>query len=447
MKTNPCPNQVYPVNNLEGLISLNLVMVGSKSISHRALIIAALAEGTSELENLSTCHDVNLTMNTLKKIGIRIEYNESSTIVWGGGIKAIRNFPETINLEDSGTSYRFFLSFFSLFDHAINLYGTARMNKRPIRDLVDILTQGKVKVIYLNKQGYPPVQVQGPFEGGTLEISSQNSSQFASSLLLISPYVRQGLNLSIIGKHHSIPYIHMTIMIMKSFGIEIHETSDSDSLTFQINANQKYSPQKYSIEGDFSGAAFFLVAGAIMGGQIQISNIPSVSIQGDKYILHCLQEAGCEIESSNGILTLTKENKDPIHALHLDLGNFPDLVLPLAILAVFAEAPSMFYNIGHLQHKESNRIQALASNLTRVGIKTHTTEDSITIIPNTNLHGAVIDSFNDHRIVMSFAILGLKVPGVVLKNPKCVEKSYPHFFTHLEQIKPYQNISGEDRVT
>ncbi|WP_457557235.1 3-phosphoshikimate 1-carboxyvinyltransferase [Candidatus Harpocratesius sp.] len=458
----------YCVNNFDRPIFISFPMIGSKSVAHRTLIISAFLDKITELDNIPLCDDVLITIKALRKIGIRIDIvdgdllkdkseKENSikknaikkAIVYGNPIFSDK-IPKIFNFQNSASSFRFFMSILSLFNQEVILTGNSQMQKRPVHDLVNVLRKGGAKIKYLNKEGFPPIQIKGTFSGGSYDISTSISSQFASSLILISPFVANGLNLNLIGDFHSIPYISQTCQIMQEFGYNLNFKLKSKEGTIFIPPNQiqtnnqkKQKKQykrvikrrKFFIEGDYSGATYFLVAGAIMGGKIEIYNLIKDSLQGDKFIIKCLEKMGCNFTVESSKVTMIKQPDVLLKGITLDLGNNPDLLLPLSIAAIFADSPSVFYNISHVKYKESNRISALAVNLRKLGVHSSISDNSITIFPNLHPHGGIIDSFNDHRIVMSFAVAGLKIHGIILNNPLCVNKSFPEFFEYLEKIK------------
>jgi 3-phosphoshikimate 1-carboxyvinyltransferase len=430
------PYSVIPINQpIQSVVTI----IGSKSISHRALLIAALAKGQSVIENLSKCEDVLLTKYGLENLGIQIEERLQKTIITGcNGI--IPKAPQSLNFKDSATSYRFFMSLVSLLDISIKLFGSDEMNQRPIEELVLILRKGGVKIKYLEKEGFSPIEIRGPFAGGMFHLSKIKSSQYISSLLIVGPLLNQGITLSIDNSPPSAPYIDITCDIQQKFGILPKRTSQGKNTKYIIHKNQEYSARNFTIEGDFSGAAFFFVAGAILGGKITIKGLNSQSIQGDRYILDILREMGCKIGIHDDSVSLTRTPSQILSSVNKDMKNYPDLVLPLAIAAIFADSPSTFYNLHHLQYKESNRLKVLQQNLEQIGVKATSTNYSIKIYPTSNLHGNKINPHNDHRVAMSFAIAGLKIPGIKILNPRCVRKSFPDFFEQLKDLQSRKDM-------
>ncbi len=426
-------NNVIEILPVRKSLNHTMQIIGSKSMSHRALIIAALGKGRSLVRNLSQCEDVLHTQRALEACGIKIFLGQNGHNIEGRG----GNFdpPQgTLYFGNSGTSYRFFISLACLFHFPVQLYGSSRMNTRPIRELIQILKTGDVKVKYLEEEGFPPVEIEGSFWGGSYSISSATSSQFISSLLLISPFLSQDVIMTSSGVLRSVPYIKMTCNLMRNAGIQMESKFTDTNLKVIVPASQDYNPLDLTIEGDYSGAAFFLVAAAILGGCITIKGLMRDSLQGDKFILTCLARMGCQIHPYHDKVTLIQIHQRPLLPLDIDLGDYPDLVMPLAIAALFSDGITRFTNIAHLRVKESDRLAVLHRNLKSIGAQTEITNDSITIHPAETYQGAEIDPDNDHRIAMCFSIAGLQIPGIKIRNPECVNKSFPDFFEKLNEI-------------
>jgi 3-phosphoshikimate 1-carboxyvinyltransferase len=419
--------------------SLNhlVTIPGSKSVTHRALIISALAEGTSILENPSTCDDTMLTLEGLRGLGIKIEQHDQKYIIHGQGGKFQ---PKTFefNFANSGSSLRFFTTLVCLMDQKFVITGDERMKNRPIEHLVESLTQLGATITYLEIPGKLPIEVQGKLQGGRVEVNASRSSQFISSLLLSAPYAENPTIIHPTTPMISRPYIDLTQEIMEKFGVSVD--FDIYAQRFQVVPNHTYQAQEYTIEGDFSNAAYFFAATAILGGKIRVYGLTSKSKQGDRFFLNCLEQMGCKVQITEEYIEVIRDKTIDLEGISVDMGNFPDIVPPLCLVAGFACHASYFSNISHLQFKEVDRIEALYQELTKVGIQLDTTEDSIKITPPKEYKGAQIQTYDDHRMVMTFAILGLAVPGIEVVNPDCVSKSFPQFFELLETL--YESSGG-----
>ncbi|MHA1777190.1 MAG: 3-phosphoshikimate 1-carboxyvinyltransferase [Promethearchaeota archaeon] len=437
-------NQIDQINRINHSTCISIP--GSKSISHRVLILAALAKGISKIHNRSQCEDVKLTINALKQLGVDI-WEENGETYLNGCQGIFPSPPEEIYLGNSGTGYRFFMTISVLLDQPITLQCAKGMKFRPVRELSQVLSQKGVKVDFIEDDGYPPVKIHGRLRGGEITISIEESSQYFSSLLLIAPLLEEGLIIHSAGIHHSVPYIKMTLELMQKFGASINSEMQNGIITAQIPFQGPYLSQNITVEGDYSAASFFFVAAAICGGSIVINGITSNSIQGDRYIIDCLQKMGCKFEFDNDkikIFPATENNNinnnnesnnyRSLQSIAVDLGNYPDLVIPLAIAALFADGTSSFTNIGHLKFKESNRLDLLNRYLTNLGAKVILSDSFLIIEPQESYHGILVDPQNDHRIAMGFSIAGLRIDGMEIQDPDCVKKSFPNFFELLDSL-------------
>jgi 3-phosphoshikimate 1-carboxyvinyltransferase len=398
----------------------------SKSYTNRALIVAALADGTSTLVNPSRSDDSNVLITALEEFGVQTTFTNQYLEVCGtGGNLQVPS--KEIHVGNAGTTMRFLTTLASLVPGETILTGDEKMLHRPIGDLLEALKIAGIKSTSDN--GYPQVKIYGGhFIGGQLEINASVSSQFVSSILLTAPFAKRPVTLRVKGKLSSLPYVDMSLHVMRAFSTKIEV---SDLSMYAINNTERYIGREFEIEPDASSATYFLAAAAITGGRIVIANLPSDSLQGDIRFFDVLSDMGCTItRNQNGI----ELHGGKLHGIDVDMNEMPDCVPTLAIVAAFAEGPTTIYNIAHLKHKESNRLETIAAELIKLGANVTIHDDGLTIMPRP-LHGATIETYNDHRIAMSFAVAGLRIPGVIIKNPMCVTKSFPNFwevFTQLE---------------
>jgi len=411
---------------------LNSVVIAppSKAITLRALFIAALAKGKSIIKKPLIAEDQKHAINALKQLGVKVNVLPNSIEVIG--VDGKPTLPsQKIFLGNSGVSMRFLASIVALCPEGkIVLDGDARMKERPIQDLLDALKPLGISSNSLNNNGCPPVEIEcGKFSGGRTWIKGELSSQFFSSLLISGVYCQKGIELHCIGSMSSKPYIDLTIDCMKSFGVKA-ENEKYSLLTVQ--PGQKFEGKTYAIEGDYSSASYFFAAAAINGGKVVVRNLNPKSLQGDKRFLNTLTKMGCKVRFGKDFVEL-KGPKD-LKAINVDMNEMPDLVPTLAVIAAFAKGKTIIHNIAHLVAKESNRIEAPAIELQKMGIKAIAEKDSL-IVFGGKPHGAEIETYNDHRMAMSFAIAGLKVEGIKIKNPDCVNKSFPEFWKELEKLK------------
>lgn len=404
-----------------------ITIPGSKSYTHRAFILSALACGESVLINPLRSEDTDHTVQGLKKFGVPIFWEGDVAHVFGKGGE-LKSTVEEINVGNSGTSMRFLTALSALKNGRTLLDGSERMRKRPIGDLLDGLQMLGARAYSKEGNGYPPVVVESRgLEGGTVRIKGEKSSQFLSALLMVAPYSQKDVCLEVTGHLASKPYVDITLDIMSTFGVEIQNESYH---FFLVRTGQSYLPQKYRIEGDASNASYFFSAAAVSRERLRVENFNPVSLQGDKGFFDILKKMGCEvILRENGVEVQGKE----LQGIDIDMNGMPDLVPTLAVTAAFARGKTLLKNIGHLHLKESDRIRALAVELSKMGIRVEEGKDWLRI-EGGKPHGAEIESYNDHRIAMSFAIAGLVVPGVKINGERCVDKSFPGFWEKLKEL-------------
>ena len=411
--------EITPVEKVSGFIKVP----GSKSYTNRALLIAALADGVSRLEKPLVSDDTKFMIQALNGFGIQVEEAPNTFIVSGKEGKLTAP-TEDIFVGNAGTTMRFLTTFSALVKGKVRLDGDERMRERPLTDLLECLKQMGVRTISTYHNGCPPIDIEGEgVPGGTLKLAGDKSSQYLTSLLLSAPYFQNKTNILIQGDLTSKSYADITLDIMKTFGIQVE---NDNYKKFSVEANQIYKAQTYQVEGDWSSASYFLAAAAITGGNITLTGVNPASIQGDAQFPYVLEKMGCKVKKSADSLQL---QGDSLRGITINMNNMPDAVQTLAVTALFAKGKTVIKGIGNLRIKETDRIEALANELGRLGAEIETGEDFLIIRPS-EYRGAEIETYNDHRMAMSFAIAGLIIPGVKIKNPKCVEKSFPDFFAH-----------------
>jgi len=411
---------------LEKKIKTTIEAPPSKSHTLRAFFIASLAQGKSVLKNPLLAQDQKYAMEALKNFNVDFKVKEKEVIV---NSKELKTLKDKVFIGNSGVTARFLASLAALSDKGVIIDGTERMRKgRPIKELIQGLKKLGVKIESQNN--CLPIKVKGnTFEGGVTELKGEISSQYFSSILISAPYAKKDVTIKCIGKMSSKPYIDITIQTMKDFGVKVKNNNYQE---FYIKSNQKYQPRDYQIEGDYSNASYFLAAVAINKGKITIKNLKRDSTQGDKVFLDCLEKMGCQVVKKKNEVTLTS-NKELKSIGKIDMNSYPDLVPTLAVVSVFAQGKTEIVNIGHLRFKECDRIKALAQELKKVGAKIEEKKDSLVIFKS-ELYGSKIKCYNDHRIAMAFSVLGLKIPGIVIEDEKCVGKSFNNFYQVFEKI-------------
>ncbi len=415
--------EIRPLVHCDAVIAIP----GSKSYTHRALIVSALADGESVLINALQSEDTEVTIRGLEKLGVRVFWKGDLLYVVGKG-ERLKAGEETIFVGNSGTSMRFLTALAALRKGRTLLDGSERMRKRPIADLLEGLGGLGVRTYSKEKDGYPPVIVEpGRLKGGTAEIRGEESSQFLSGLLMVAPYALRDVRVEVIGNLVSKPYVDITRHVMSAFGVEVRSEGYH---SFFVRSGQRYTPQVYRIEGDASHASYFFSAAAITKGKVRVENFRPNSIQGDAGFLNLLEKMGCDvIRGDNWAEVQGRE----LRGIEVDMNGMPDLVPTLAVTAAFARGKTTIQNISHLRFKESDRISALAGELVKMGIQVEEGEDYLRI-KGGDPHGAEIEVYNDHRLAMSFAIAGLVVPGVKIEGEQSVDKSFPGYWEKLQKL-------------
>jgi 3-phosphoshikimate 1-carboxyvinyltransferase len=401
---------------------------GSKSYTHRMLIAAALANGVSILKNALVSEDTLFTMEALRQMGIQIEVNGTGVHVNGKGGN-LEPCGTAIYLGNSGTSMRLLTGMAALGKGTYTLTGNARMQTRPIADLLDALQQIGIKARSVKNNGCPPVEVTGAtISADRVDINCQNSSQYLSALLLMAPGTPQGLEIRVAGGSPvSRPYIDLTVALMEAFGIRLDREG---SQKFSVPGEQLYRAGRYVVEADCSQAAYFWGAAAISGAEIKVMGVRTDSAQGDVRFVELLRQMGCRVSRESDSIGVAG---GPLHAIEADLSDMPDQVPTLAVVAAFSEGTTVIKNVAHLKSKESDRLNATVTGLNKMGIEAACTADTM-MVRGGKPQGAAIDTYDDHRIAMSFAIAGLNVPGVCIRNESCVAKSFPDFWQVLEEL-------------
>jgi 3-phosphoshikimate 1-carboxyvinyltransferase len=400
---------------------------GSKSYTHRVLIAAALADGKSVIRNALRSEDTQLTMNALQQMGVSIK-EAPSGIEIDGCNGHFRPTEDPIFLGNSGTSMRLLISLAALGQGEYLLTGTRRMQERPVQALLDSLGQIGVPARSLNQNGCPPLLITGGKVNGThVDIDCSISSQFLSSLLLMAPNTDGGLQIDVRRGPVSRPYIDMTVDIMQKFGVAVEREGYEH---FMVPGRQQYCPGSYTVESDVSNASYFWAAGAITGKSIKVLGIQGDSLQGDLKILHLFEEMGCRVRFEQDGIAVAG---GALTAIETDMGDMPDMVPTVAVVAAFARGTTCIKNVAHLRAKECDRLDAVIKELTSMGIAAHSSGDDLYIQGGQPL-AAEIETYNDHRIAMSFAIAGLQAPGTRIRNPGCVEKSFPNFWEVYETL-------------
>ena len=408
-----------------GPLDATIRVPGSKSITNRALLIAGLAEGETRLRGPLHSDDTEVMRTALEALGARIEADEDVLRVHGTGAR-LRAPDTALYIGNSGTSARFLTAAATLGRSPTVIDGNERMRERPIQDLVDALAQLGAEVQIQGRAGCPPLRVRGGgLPGGSAVIDASHSSQYVSAVLLAAPYAERDVILSFAdGILVSRPYVDLTLQVMRAFGAEAGWQHDG---SLHVVAGKHYAARDYAIEPDASSAVYPFCAAAIAGGTVRVEDIPEDSLQADFAVLPLLARMGCEVSQSRD----GAQVRGPSTALRslgrVDMNALPDAALAMAVVALFADGPTVIENVGNLRIKETDRLAALESELRRLGARAEAGPDWLRVEPGP-LRGAEIETYDDHRMAMSFALAGLRVPGVVIRDPGCVSKTWPNFF-------------------
>jgi 3-phosphoshikimate 1-carboxyvinyltransferase len=410
-------------------LAASIRVPGSKSITNRALLIAAAARGRSVIESALVSDDTRYMIGALQHLGYKLTLDEHAQrieVEGRGGIIPVKS--ADLFVGGSGTAMRFLAGFVTLGKGQFRLDGNARMRERPIGDLIEALRNLGLEIRSEKNNGCPPavIEARSSFEGGATRIDASLSSQFVSALLIPSPLWPKGLQLQVEGLAAS-PFITMTLRLMERAGVR----STVDGNVIKVPGGQSYRPARMTVEADASSASYFAAAALLCSGTIELCNLKRDSVQGDIGFLDLLAEMGARVTWKGDSVVV--EGTGALTGVDVDMSATPDMVPTLAVLAPFATSPTRIRNVKFIRYHESDRIHALATELARLGVRITEHDDGLTIEPTHPVAGAV-ETYDDHRIAMSFAIMGLRVPGMRIKDAGCVSKTYPHFFVDLAAL-------------
>ena len=404
---------------------------GSKSITNRALLLAAMAHGRSLIESVLISDDTRLMTAALSTLGFAVEVDEAARRITVEGRRGEILEP-TANLDagGAGTAMRFLAGFVTLGHGRYRLDGNVRMRERPIGALTDAMRALGVEVASELGNGCPPIVIDmsaSAFAGGAVAIDASLSSQFVSALLMPSPLWRDGLMLTTTGDAAR-PFIEMTLRLMELWGASSSVAGD----VITVPGGQRYRAMNFTVEPDATAASYFAAAAALIGGIVTIPGIPKTSVQGDARFLEILEQMGARVTWHGDAVEIIGTGQ--LRGVDVAMNAMPDVVPTLAAIAPFADSPTRIRAVGFIRHHESDRIVALATELRRLGAAVQEFDDGLEIAPSA-LHAAAIETYDDHRIAMAFAVVGLKMAGVRIRNPGCVAKTYPEFFGDLERLR------------
>jgi 3-phosphoshikimate 1-carboxyvinyltransferase len=422
----PDPLTIEP----RGPLDARVRVPGSKSVTNRALLAAALAEGGSELTGALASDDTEVMIASLSALGSAVDASGEPWRVAGTGGR-LRAPAAPLFVGNSGTTARFLTAAACLADGPVTIDGTARMRERPIGDLTAALAQLGAECRFPGESGFPPVIVAGGgLRGGNAAIAASRSSQYVSAVLLAAPYAQHNVALRFLrDRLVSRPYVELTIDVMRAFGAEA-EWDGTD--TVFVRAGVHYRSRRYAIEADASSAAYPFCAAAIAGGSVRVDGIDPATRQPDIRILDLLEQMGCEVKKGPDWAEV-RAVPGRLAGIDADMNELPDAVLALAVVALFAEGRTRIRNVANLRIKETDRLAALETELGKLGARARAGADTLEIEPGP-LRPAVIDTYDDHRMAMAFALAGLRQPGVAIRDPGCVSKTWPDYFAMLARL-------------
>ena len=401
---------------------------GSKSVTNRALIIAALAEGHSRILNPLFSDDSFWLMNALVRLGIDVSADgERGEIYVSGQSGEIYASGVDLFVGNAGTVARFLPPVLALGRGPYTVDGVPRMRERPVADLVDAMRQLGAAVEYVGEVAKFPLVIRGGgIPGGEARVSASKSSQFVSGLLMASPYAQAPVTLHPEGRKEW-PYVGITVALMRAFGVEVDQANGRFTV-----APAMYSSREYEVEPDASGASYFMAAAAVTGGRVRIPGLGSSSPQGDLRFAGVLRDMGCRVEITSDFIEV--QGPDRLQGVEVDMNAFSDTMITLSAIAPFATTPTTIKNVAHTRLQETDRLRAVATELNRLGIRTQTTPSSIRIIPG-QIQSGVVRTYGDHRMAMAFAVTGLVASGIRIGDPGCVTKTFPGYFGALESLR------------
>jgi 3-phosphoshikimate 1-carboxyvinyltransferase len=398
---------------------------GSKSITNRALLTAALGNGTTILTNALFSEDTRWFSTCLQRLGIPVTSDparaEFQVTGQGGEIPVSQ---AELFVGNAGTAARFITALVSLAEGEYALDGIPRMRERPLSELLRVLEAMGAELDFKGQPGCMPFTMRSHrFAGGPIQLQAHKTSQQLSALLMIAPYAQEDTIIEVDGTLVSESYINMTLRVMEQFGVQV---SRNDSRRFHIEAGQRYRALPYTVEPDASNASYFFAAAAITGGRVRVNYLSKHSCQGDIHFVDVLEAMGCQVTATDHYLEVVGPAAE-LKGIDVDLNDMSDLVQTLAAIAPFASSPLTIRNVEHIRWKETERIKAVVTELQRLGVEVEEFPDGMRIQPGP-VTPAQVQTYNDHRMAMAFAVTGLRVPGIVIQDPACTQKTFPDFF-------------------
>lgn len=425
------PRETRRIIPLESPPDVEIRVPGSKSYTNRALVIAALAQGSSTLVDALFSDDTLYMSQALPKLGIPVKTRKDEGIFEVKGCNGIISARKAeLFVGNAGTAMRFLASMVALGNGVFRIDGNERMRQRPIQDLLFALRSLGVQAQSVNNDGCPPVEILADgIQGGRAVVPGTKSSQFLSALLMSVPYAQKDVELEVQGELIAKPYIDITLSVMETFGIHVKRQGYQ---YFFIPSGQRYQARDYKVEPDASNASYFFAAAALLGGRVRVLGLNARSAQGDARFVDILAAMGCRVLKGEDFIEV--QGPEKLQGIDVDMNALSDTMQTLAAIAPFADGDVIIRNVAHTRYQETDRLHAVATELQRLGVQVEESEDSLVIHPGP-VQPAEIETYDDHRMAMSFALIGLKVSGIVIKDPGCVSKTFPDYFERLEKLR------------
>ncbi|MDB4950693.1 MAG: aroA, 3-phosphoshikimate 1-carboxyvinyltransferase [Gemmatimonadetes bacterium] len=429
--------RLLPIPVARGPVHADLRLPGSKSITNRALLAAALADGESLLEHALYSEDTRIFAECLRRLGIEVIEDEAAATfrVHGRG-GALDGAPAELWVGNAGTAARFITALLALGRGPYRVDGVPAMRKRPMAELLEILERQGARVRFEGQAGHVPFSIEGAggLEGGEIEMEAARTSQQASALLLVAPYARQNTKVHVTGTLVSPSYVEMTLRLMADWGVDVVRDGPT---RFTVPAGGRYTARRYGVEPDASSASYFFAAAAVTGGTVRVRGLSSRSLQGDVRFVDVLEAMGCAVERADDWIEV--RGPERLRGVEVDMNDVSDTAPTLAAIAPFASGPVAIRNVEHMRWKETDRVLAVATELRRMGVSVDERRDGLTIHPGP-VSPAEVHTYDDHRIAMAFSVTGVRAPGIVIRDPDCVgktfERFYDFFFGMLDGVEP-----------
>lgn len=429
-------NEYYQVTPISSPSFIETEVPGSKSITNRALLLAALADGTSTIKGTLFSDDSRHFLQCLIDLGFPVTIEESSHTVSVTGFQGkIPKKEASIYVGSAGTAARFLTAMLGLSDGIYHLDASEQMRKRPMKPLLDALESIGVKIVCQEKNGYFPFTIYGCADTkSSIQVDISHSSQFLSALLMSAPMKKDGLSIELVGGH-ALSYVNITTKMMSQFGCQ---TIQKGAQIYQIPPAQSYQAREYQVEPDVSAACYFYAMAPLLNTKVLVRHIHFDSMQGDMRFLSILEEMGCSLDDTQEGILVSAPSSGKYSGITVNMGDCSDQAMTLAAIAPFAEEPVKIRGIEHIRFQECNRIEAICNELMRMGISCKECDTGIDILPGIP-HSATIETYEDHRIAMAFSLVGLRVDGIVISHPSCCKKTFENYFEILDSITHKQD--------